>query len=931
MKKYLFAMALAASSVIAACAWAQEYRISTIAGGSPPATPIAAYNSPIGSPVATATDNSGNLYFVSLNCVFKVNQNLVLTVVAGNSTAGYSGDGGPALSAQLNGPTAIALDKAGNLYIADAGNYRVRRVSSTGVIATVAGNGAQGHTGDNGPAVNAQLNGLAGIAVDSHGSLYISDRIGSWIREVSTAGIITTIAGTGSNGYSGDNVPAAGAQLYNPCGLAVDGADNLYIADSNNFRIREISNGTITTVAGSGGEGFAGDGQFATQALLNGLFGLAVDSNGNIFFADTYNVRIREVLTTGIITTVAGSGSLGFAGDGLPALVSTMNTPLAVAVDGSGNVFVADRDNHRIRKVAGGKMGTVAGNGTSSYSGDSGPAMGAQLSQPLGVAVDGSGNIYISDYGNSVIRMVSPAGVVTTIAGTGVPGSGGDGGQANGAQLTSPWGIALDAAGNLYIADGSASVIRKVSPGGIITTVAGGGSANPGDGGPATSAALIIPQGVSVDPAGNIFIAETGSARIRRVSAADGTISTVAGNGSLGYTGDGGPATSATLNSPYSVLVDAIDNIYIADTGNNVIRRVSGGNITTIAGNGIAGFSGDGGQGVNAQLNAPYALAEDNTNTLYIADYGNSRVRKLLTDDTISTVSGAGTSAYSGDGGPASTAQLHTLTSVAVDSIGDIYVVDSGNGLVRKMVKTFQLIMTGAVVDAASESAGPVSPGQIMVIYGAGLGPAALVQNQPVNGFFGTQVGGTQVFFNGLPAPMIYTSATQVAAIVPYNVTFSGNAQVAVSYQGQVSTALTLPVAASAPALFTTNQTGSGQVALLNADGTPNDAAHPAPIGSYIAMFATGEGQTNPAGVDGKLANTLPYPAPLLPVKVFVGGIQATNVAYAATAPTEVAGLFQVNIQIPPGVQPGGYVPIVLQVGNNSTVNGAVWMAVSPN
>jgi uncharacterized protein (TIGR03437 family) len=273
---------------------------------------------------------------------------------------------------------------------------------------------------------------------------------------------------------------------------------------------------------------------------------------------------------------------------------------------------------------------------------------------------------------------------------------------------------------------------------------------------------------------------------------------------------------------------------------------------------------------------------------------------------------------------------MNTPTGIAVDGSGNVYVAESGNDLVRKLLQTFQLVMTGAVVDAASESVTSVSPGQIMVIYGAGMGPSTLVQNQPVSGVFGTQLAGTTVSFNGLLAPIIYTSATQLAVIAPYNVSFSPSAQVTVSYQGQTSTAITLPVAASAPAFFTANQSGAGQAAVLNPDGTPNDAAHPAPIGSYIAMFATGEGKTSPAGVDGQLALTTPYPAPLLPVKVFLGGIPA-NVVYAATAPTEVAGLFQVNIQIPPGVQPGGYVPLVLQVGNNSTVSGAVWIAVSAN
>ncbi len=914
-------------------AWAQQfqYRVSTVAGGAPPLTPFPALNSSVGAPVATATDPSGNVYFLSFNCVFKVDQTLTLSVVAGNSTAGYSGDGGPATSAQLNGPTALTLDTAGNLYIADAGNYRVRRVSPAGIMTTVAGNGVQGYSGDNGPATKAQLNGLAGIAVDGSGNLYFSDTVGSWVRKVSAAGIITTIAGTGSNGYSGDNVPARGAQLNNPTGVAVDGSGNVYIADSSNFRVRMISAaGTITTVAGTGAGGFFGDGGPAVSAKFYRISGIAVDGAGNLFITDTFNARIRKVGTDGVINTVAGNGTQGFGGDRGPATLAAMNNPVGVAVDGLGNIFVADQNNYRIRVVVnGGTMGTYAGNGIQSYSGDNGPATAARMNQPAGMAVDGSGNIYIADTLNSSVRMVSPAGVITTLAGTGTAGYSGDGGQASSARLNNPAAVAVDSAGNIYIADTFNSVIRKVLPSGVITTVAGGGSAT-GDGGAATSAALFLPQGVALDPAGNLFISDTGSARIRKVSAVDGSIATVAGNGTIGYSGDGGPATSAQLNTPAGIAVDAIDNIFIADSHNNVVRRVSGGVITTFAGNGIPGYSGDGGLGSNAQLTTPYAVALDISDNLYVADNGNSRIRELTVDGTISTVMGNGTAGFSGDGGPALTAEVNTPTGIAVDGSGNIYVVDSGNGLVRKLLRSLQLIMTGAVVDAASESATSVSPGQIMVIYGAGLGPSTLVQNQPVNNVFGTQLAGTTVAFNGLPAPIIYTSATQVAAIVPYHVSFSPTAQVTVTYQNQTSTAITLPVAATAPAFFTANQTGAGQAAVLDPDGTPNDAAHPAPIGSYIAMFATGEGLTLPASVDGQLALTMPYPAPLLPVKVFVGGVQA-NVVYAATGPTEVAGLFQVNIQIPPGVQPGGYVPVVLQVGNNSTVSGAVWIAVSAN
>ena len=258
--------------------------------------------------MATAADAAGNVYFASLNCVFKVDQTLKLTLMAGNSTAGYSGDGGPATRAQLNGPAAITVDSAGNLYIADALNYRIRRVSPGGIITTVAGNGAKGHSGDNGPATKAQLNGLAGIAADGNGNIYFSDNVGSWVRKVSAAGVITTIAGTGSNGYNGDNVPAAGAELNGPSGIAIDSFGNVYIADSSNFRIRMISTaGMISTVAGSGAGGFSGDGGQALSAQFYRVSGIAVDGTGNLYITDTFNSRIREVMN-GVINTVAGNG-----------------------------------------------------------------------------------------------------------------------------------------------------------------------------------------------------------------------------------------------------------------------------------------------------------------------------------------------------------------------------------------------------------------------------------------------------------------------------------------------------------------------------------------------------------------------------------------------------------------------------------------------
>jgi len=326
------------------------------------------------------------------------------------------------------------------------------------------------------------------------------------------------------------------------------------------------------------------------------------------------------------ITTIAGTGTAGSSGDGGQATSAQLNRPRGIAIDTQGNVYVAEENAHRIRKVSGGIISTIAGTGTAGSTGDGGQATSAQLNAPVGVAVDGQGNLYIADRGNNRIRKVS-GGIISTVAGTGTAGSTGDGGQATSAQINSPYGVAVDGEGNVYIADLGNHRIRKVS-GGIISTVAGTGTAgSTGDGGQATSAQLNSPIGVAVDAQGSLYIADLGNYRVRKVSG--GIISTIAGTGTAGFSGDGGQATSAQLNASADVAVDGQGNLYIADYGNSRIRKVSGGIITTIAGTGTAGFSGDGGQASSAQLNNPYNFGVDGQGSLYISDTLNQRLRKI--------------------------------------------------------------------------------------------------------------------------------------------------------------------------------------------------------------------------------------------------------------------------------------------------------------
>ncbi len=336
-----------------------------------------------------------------------------------------------------------------------------------GIIGTAAGTGTAGYNGDNIAATSAELYYPEGVALDGAGNLYIADFGNNRIRTVAARGMITTVAGTGTEGYSGEYGPATSAHLYSPQGVALDSAGNLYIADSGNNRVRKVNaGGTITTVAGNGSPGYWGDGGPATSAFVSGPLGVAVDSAGNLFIADGSS-RIRKVDASGNITTVAGTGTEGYSGDNGPATNAELNYPSAVAVDGAGNLYIADTWNNRVRKVAPDRtISTVAGNGTCCYSGDNGPATNAQLDGPDGVAVDGAGNLYIADSNNNRIRKVTLDGTITTVAGNGTRGYNWDNIAATNAELSlfisTPTGVAVDSAGNLYIADNFNWRIRKV-------------------------------------------------------------------------------------------------------------------------------------------------------------------------------------------------------------------------------------------------------------------------------------------------------------------------------------------------------------------------------------------------------------------------------------------------------------------------------------
>jgi sugar lactone lactonase YvrE/Tol biopolymer transport system component len=862
-------------------------------------------------PEDVAVDAASDLYLNDShnNLVRKVSASGVITTVAGDGGRGFTGDNVPATATALDVPRGLAVDSAGDLFIADRENNRVREVSPDGTITTVAGNGGYGYGGDGGPATDAELARPNGMALDAGGDLFIADQDNNRVREVSPSGVITTVAGNGSPDFSGDGGPATAAALSSPSAVAVDTAGDLFIADQDNNRVREVSpSGVITTVAGNGSPDFSGDGGPATAAGLYQAFSVAVDAAGNLYLADFGHQRVREVSPSGVITTVAGAGSPGFDGDGGPATAAHVQA-MGVAVDGAGDLYLADYYVHRVRKVsptadvlavvtqppssvaagspfrvsvavrdAGGNVvagfngpvsvrpgtgspagavlhgpttvtaqngiatfdlsltqaafytlsfsapgvtsdtssafavtpvavhalafaqqpvnavaghtitppptvefvdqygnvatdvfapvtlalannstgaflggtvngfaffgtasftdltvdragtyslvasspglaplasqpfsitstpagltiTTVAGDGNAGVGGDGGPATDAELTLPEDVAVDAAGDLYINDSRDNLVREVSPSGVITTVAGDGGRGFTGDNVPATATALDVPRGLAVDSAGDLFIADRENNRVRAVSPSGIITTVAGAGQvlgAFAGDGRPATAAELAVPNGVAVDAAGDLFIADQGNHRIREVSPS-GIITTVAGDGTQGFSGDGGPATDAALASPSAVAVDAAGDLFIADQDNNRIREVSpSGIITTVAGNGSPAFSGDGGPATAAGISQAVSIAVDAAGNLFIADFGHQRVREVAPSGIITTVAGDGTYGSSGDGGPATAASVQPM-GVAADSAGNLYLADFYSNVIRKVINpATRLVITSS-------------------------------------------------------------------------------------------------------------------------------------------------------------------------------------------------------------------------------------------
>ncbi len=953
-----------------------QYAISTVAGGGP--NSLAELSASIGYPGSVAFDAAGNTYIADSysSHIFEVNATTgILTVVAGNGTHGYSGDGGPATSAALNGPEGVFVDSSGNIFIADTQNSVIREVTaSNGNITTVAGNGTAGYNGDGIAATSAELDTPYGVFVDASEDIFIADTDNAAIREVTaSSGVINTVAGNETicadpTTPCGDGGAATSAELDLPEGVFIDGTGNIFIADTDSSRIRVVNTGTaqitiagvqiaagfIQTVAGAyynSVEGTdcqtSGDGGVSTSAYLCSPAGVFVDSSEDIYIADTNNFAIREVataFTSDTITTPAGT--LGTEGDSSTEL----NYPNNMIGNGT-DIYIADTDNFAVREAVAGTITTIIGNSFQAYSGDGGTAVNAELNSPGSVAVDAAGNFYIADSDNSVIRVVNTGTTPITIAGVTiqpndmqtVAGNGtacalalaptppfcGDGGAATSAMLNSPQGVFIDGSGNIFIADTNDSLIRVVNPGttaitvanvsvaaGAIETVAGNGIAGYlGDTGQATSAELNAPFGVFVDSAGNIFIADTSNSVIREVTASSGVINTVAGSSTqctdpTAACGDGGAATSAQLNFPDGVFVDVSEDIFIADTLDFRIREVTASNsvINTVAGNGTRGYAGDGGAATQANLDTPYGLFVDLSGDIFIADTDNAAIREVVAaTGFIQTVAGiapptppgSATPGFSGDGGPATSAELHSPSGVFGTSAGNLFVADTGNQRIRELVPAIFVTVTPNPIN--------VVVGALQQFTATVTGNSNTAVTWQVNGVLGGNSTLGTISAAGLyqgPATVPTPATVTITAVSSADGTTSGSAQATI-----VTANNNITVAVSSGGVTQIN-TATTQQFTATVTGTGNQA-----VNWYVEGSAGGNatfGTIDGAGLYTAPAN-VPTPAT---ITITAFSQQASN-AFGSESITIIAAPSAAD-PAPQTISPGGtatYQNIVLSGG----------------
>jgi uncharacterized protein (TIGR03437 family) len=781
-----------------------------------------------------------------------------ISTVAGS---GWVGDNGPATSAILVQAEGIAADASGNLYVSDAANHRVRKLSPSGIITTVAGTGVAGFSGDGGPAVAAQLNAPYGLAADSHGNLYIADLGNARVRWVRPDGIIATIAGGGSipPGQWNDGSTATVVSFVSPRNLALDGAGNLYFSDFGGHRVYRLApDGSVSAAAGTGASGYSGDGIAATRSRIAYPTAVAIDNQGSLYIADSQNHLIRKVVSgviysigraatpTGLALDAAGTLYAADRGAGLilrmPAIgpATALNAPARDLCVGAGG-FLYAADGTVVRRISSGIATVAAGGGNLAF-GDNGPAASARLNHPSGVAADALGNIYIADRDNHRIRRVTPDGTISTVAGTGVAGNGGDGGAATQAQLNAPSGVSLDAAGNLYIADTGNHRVRQLTPSGQIV--------------PVVSTGLVAPVYALADGSGNVYVADSGGGKIFRVGTT-GAMTTVLDR----------------LESPGGLALDGSGNLYFTEAAGKHVRRLGpAGDVT--------GF----GEGF---WSAPRGIAANNAGDVWVADSGLARILHIDSNGHITSVAGDGSLGFKGDGGAALAAEIGYPWAIAAGPGGTLYIADLDNDRVRLLSPGAAggLIRVVDAVNAASLQPGPIAPGMLVALRGTGLAAA--------------DAPATEILFNSISVPILSINSAQLLVQAPSAIAAGDSVEIEIRNKGVRLAQIVASVAATAPALFAD---ATGQAAAINEGGTLNSAFNPAARGSVVTLYGTGQ------GIAG------------LPVSTAIGGLSA-DVLYAGPAPG-YPGMLQINVRAPAGyVLPGNF-SVAVTVGQASSQPG---------
>ncbi|MBI4660466.1 MAG: hypothetical protein HY735_16640 [Verrucomicrobia bacterium] len=656
------------------------YAFSTLAG-SPP------YGSTNGTgnvarffvPRDVAVDNAGNLYVADTlnNIIRRITPSGTVTTLAG-SPGELGNEDGTGRDARFAYPMGVAVDSANRIYVADYLNHVIRRVTLGGTVTTWAGSTNGFYGSADGARTAARFAYPTDVAGDSAGNLFVADTGNHIIRKITSAGVVSTLAGTALRQGSGDGAGSA-ARFAFPQGVAVDSAGNVYVADSGNDTIRKITqDGVVSTLAGLAGNSGHADGVGSAASFTNPV-GIAVDAAGNVYVSEDYSHTIRKITPAGVVTTLAGSAGISGSDDGI-GTAARFKEPFRMTVDNTGNLLVADSGNSTIRRITPeGAVSTWAGK--PSVGAVDGMGAEALFANPSGVVVDGTGHIYVADFENHTIRKIAPSGVVSTLAG--MPGTAGSAdGKGSQARFNHPEALALDRAGNLYVTDTWNHTVRKVAPDGSVSTLAGlagtYGSAD-GDG---NAVRFFYPFGVAVDGAGSVFVTDGYNHTIRKITPG-GAVTTFAGKaGSYGHAD--GAGSNAQFNGPDGLAADTSGNLYVADYGNHVIRKVSpNGLVTTLAGSpGVAG-SADG-VGEEASFTFPHGVAVDHTGHVYVADRGNDAIRMITPDGVVSTIAGSPKDLRGSTDGTGNAARFFFPGGVAVDSAGRLYVADSGNNTIRK-------------------------------------------------------------------------------------------------------------------------------------------------------------------------------------------------------------------------------------------------------